>query len=170
MIVFQKEFSFTIYIYLNSAVLPSPMDNVIGVQWGDYCGSPSHQAPVVQWVQALSFPAKRIITSAKSLSAYLCSQSVCVLTPYNLSNVTKPIGMLAWGNQDSMLQVGSSNSHLKTAFNPMRPDPVTCCEYVPGLDILFVGGTSGVLNVWPVHFTLATVSVCVFIATVIFYA
>ena len=34
----------------------------------------------------------------------------------------------------------------------MRPDDVTCVEYVHSLGILFVGGTSGMLNVWPVGF------------------
>jgi len=112
----------------------------------------------VQWVQTLSFPAKRIITSTSSLSAYLCQDNICLLTEGAAGNINKPIGMLSWGNNDSLLQVKLTNSNVKTYFNPMRPDRVTCCEFVPGLDILFVGGTSGILNVWPVRFQLDRVS------------
>lgn len=148
------------FLSLSILAISSPIDSVIGVQWGDYCGSPSRPAPVVQWVQAVSFSANRIITSEDSISAYLCHESACVLPTRNNSILSKPIGILTWGRHDNMLEISSSNSQVKTLFNPMRADVVTFCEYVPGLDILFVGGSSGVLNVWPVQVNLTTV--CVF--------
>ncbi|XP_066923807.1 lysosomal-trafficking regulator-like [Clytia hemisphaerica] len=136
-------------------VFKSPLDSVVGIQWGDYCGSKSHLAPVVQWVQTLNFPAQRIISASSSLAAYLCQENTCVLTRTALTNVVKPIGILSWGAKDSLLQVQSSSTPMKSFFNPMRPDHVTCCEFIPELDVLFVGGSSGILNVWPVRFFLS---------------
>lgn len=135
-------------------MIPSPIDTVQGVQWGDYCGSPSHPPPVVYWVQTYTFQTKKIIASSNSLSAYLCGDDICILAHKNLHQVNPKIGMLTWGYSDMLLRVHSSNTNIKTAFNPMRPDDVTCCEYVPGAEILLVGGTSGVLNVWPVRFSI----------------
>ena len=103
----------------------SPLESVIGIQWGDYCGSKSHQAPLVQRVQTLNYPAKRIITSASSLSAYLCQENICILTEGVVGNINKQIGMLSWGNNNILLQVKATNSSTKTYFNPMRPDRVT---------------------------------------------
>jgi len=132
----------------------TPLSSVVGLQWGDYCGSPVHQSPVVQWIQTFPFQAKKIITSKNDLSAYLCAENTCVLSNQSLSKVTKPIGILQWGYHDQLIRIHLIHSNLKTLFHPMRPDTVTCCVFVPGADILFVGGTSGVLNVWPVRFTV----------------
>ena len=132
----------------------SPLETVNGLQWGNYCGSPCHPSPVVQWIQTCPFPANKIIASAHNLSAYLCGKNVCILSKRNLSNVSSQIGMLTWGYNDMLFRIHSLNSNSKTVFNPMRPDIVTCCEYVPGVEILFIGGTSGVLNVWPVRFSM----------------
>lgn len=144
----------TLQLAERKTMIPSPIDTVQGVQWGDYCGSPSHPPPVVYWVQTYTFQTKKIIALSNSLSAYLCGDDICILAHKNLHQVNPKIGMLTWGYSDMLLRVHSSNTNIKTAFNPMRPDDVTCCEYVPGAEILLVGGTSGVLNVWPVRFSI----------------
>lgn len=148
----------------------SPLPTLVGLQWGDYCGSPSHSRPTIQWIHSGTIAAKRIITSMDNLSAYLCGRNICVLTKNPLSESVTPIGMLTWGHHDSLLHIRSFDSKQKSVFNPMRPDRVTCCEYIHSLGILFVGGESGVLNVWPVGFSakevtylflLSDMSVCI---------
>lgn len=149
-----KHFSFFLIL-----VCKSPLDTVIGIQWGNYCGSKAHPLPLVQWVQTLSYPPNRIITaSSNNLSAYLCQENTCVLTSSALSSISTPVGILSWQKNDGLLHVHSTTSPNKSVFNPMRPDRVTCCEFIPEMDILFVGGSSGILSVWPVSFQLYKVS------------
>lgn len=82
-----------------------------------------------------------------SLFVYLCQENGCVLTEGAIGNINQPIGKLSLENNDNLLQVKATNSSTKLYFNLVRPDRVTCCEFVPGLDILFLGGSSGILNV-----------------------
>ena len=125
----------------------------MGIDWGNYCGSPFHEQPIAQHWQSSTVNIHQIITSSDSLSAYLCGANACVLTNKSLDTVTCDVGMLTWGWTDSMLRVQRINGDVKKMYAPMRPDRVTCCAYVPGAEILFVGGESGVLNVWPIKYS-----------------
>ena len=135
----------------------SLLPSVAGLQWGDFCGSPVHPHPTIQLVHTSPKVAKKIITSTNNLSAFLCGSNICILIKCCLSDSVNPIGLLTWGHHDTLLHVHAFDTNRKSTFNPMRPDDVTCCEYVHSLGILFVGGASGVLNVWPVGFSIQEV-------------
>ncbi|XP_065681704.1 lysosomal-trafficking regulator isoform X1 [Hydra vulgaris] len=131
----------------------TPFPSVVGIDWGSYCGSPFHEIPIVQHFSFSPVVIRQIITSSDSLSAFLCGSNACILTNKSLNSVTIDIGMLTWGWTDSMLRLQHLNGNAKKIFAPMRPDCVTCCAYVPGSEVLFVGGESGVINVWPIKYS-----------------
>ena len=137
----------------------SPLETVVGLNWGDYCGSRKHPPAVVLWIKTFPYPVNEIITSNENLSAYLCCKKSCILTKTNLNHVTKNIGVLQWGDRDQLLRIRKPHSDLKCVFNSMRPDKITCSVFFPEASILFVGGGSGIISVWPVHFDMDMVSI-----------
>jgi len=128
-----------------------PLSTVTGLSWGRYCGSPSQSEPAMQWVETFRFKPCMIYPSSTS-TAFVIDESCCIIIPDENCLDEKKIGCLSWKTDDCFLVVKSLFSSRKTYFDASRPDKITCCSFVPGADLLFVGGSTGILTAWPVKF------------------
>eukprot|EP00795_Rhopilema_esculentum_P002843 gene2843-1077_t len=136
----------------NSKDCVQPLPTVLGLSWGRYCGSPSQTDPVMQWVESFEFTPSCIQPSVKSSTAFVVDKDCCLIVPEEDCLEDKKMGCVSWKDNDSFIVLKSLVSNRKARFDAARPDKITCCSFAPGADLLFIGGSSGILTVWPVKF------------------
>eukprot|EP00794_Sanderia_malayensis_P020579 gene20579-22605_t len=135
-----------------------PLPTVTGLVWGRYCGSPSQSNPTIQWIESFDFSPSKVIASSASLVAWVLKPKSCLLLLDENCHDEKKVASISWDSDDNFLIVKHLLSHVEIMFDACRPDKITCCEFVPGSDLLLVGGESGIIAVWPVKLNIDMMS------------
>ncbi|XP_046848177.1 lysosomal-trafficking regulator-like [Xenia sp. Carnegie-2017] len=134
---------------------PSPISTVYGIKWGQYVGSPAYPRPAICWSSKHPLPVARLVSHPQSSIIILPPNSTHLMVTRTRNRTMHIIwsAVLSWDYVDDIIRIWDAKKGSNVGFmENIDFHKVTCCAVSEQCNLLWIGSSTGCLNVWPTRY------------------